>query len=159
MSQRERIRMTDEEIDEFLDAPRVMNVATIGSDDRPHLVAMWYSTAPDGRLAFTTYRSSQKIANLRRRPVLTAMVEDGERYEELRGVQLKCDVELSDDPDVLNALGEASYTRYHAPISGPLTDDMKPFIHAGMVKRTAVLLDVVETASWNHAKLAAPASA
>lgn len=153
MSRRAEIQMTEEEIDAFLAGRRVMNLATVGRDDRPHLVAMWYGWAPDGRLAFSTYRSSQKVKNLERRPILTALVEDGERYEELRGVQLACDVELTTDTEVLHPLAESVYERYHAAEHGALTDEIRPFVHGGMAKRTAVLLDVVETSSWDHAKL------
>jgi PPOX class probable F420-dependent enzyme len=153
MSRRAATRMTDHEVETFLAGRRVANIATIGADGRPHVVAMWYGWAPDGRIAFATYTSSQKVVNLRRRAVLTALVEDGERYEELRGVQLKCDSELSEDRDTVNAVGESLYERYHAEASGPLTDEIRPFVHAGMMKRTAVLLDVVDIASWDHAKL------
>ncbi len=155
MSKRDLVQMNDDEIDEFLRGRHVMNVATIGSDGRPHLVAMWFGWAPDGRLAFTTYARSQKIRNLQRRPILTALVEDGELYTELRGVQLACDAVLSDDPAVVNVVGESVYERYNAEHDGPLTDEIRPFVHAAMAKRTAVLLDVVETASWDHAKLEA----
>lgn len=153
MADRSAVRMTDEEVDLFLTGRRVMNLATVRPDGRPHLVAMWYGWAPDGRLALATYSRSQKVLNLRRQPLLTALVEDGERYTELRGVQLVCDVTLSDDRDVVNAIGESLYERYHAEHDGPLTDEIRPFVHAGMAKRTGVLLDVVEIATWDHAKL------
>ena len=42
----------------------------------------------DGRIAFWTYRTSQKARNLARDPRLTCLVEDGEDYFELRGVQV-----------------------------------------------------------------------
>ncbi|MEM9514724.1 MAG: pyridoxamine 5'-phosphate oxidase family protein [Actinomycetota bacterium] len=147
--------MTDAEIDDFLAGRRVMNTATIGPTGRPHLVAMWYGWAPDGRLAFHTYARSQKIQNLRRNPALTALVEDGEAYNELRGVQLACDAEITDDRETVNAIAESTYERYNAASDGPLTDDTRPFLHAYVAKRVGVLLDVVETASWSHAKLPA----
>ena len=155
MAERGAVRMTDEEVDAFLSDRRVMSCATVRPDGRTHLVAMWYGWAPDGRLALATYSRSQKVQNLRRQPFLTALVEDGERYTELRGVQLVCDVTLSDDRDVVDAIGESLYERYRAEHDGPLTDEVRPLVHAGMAKRTGVLLDVVERASWDHAKLGA----
>ena len=86
-SRRDLIRMTDEEVEQFLDGRHTMNVATIGPDGRIHLVAMWYGFL-EGAPAFWTYGKSQKILNLRRDPRITALVEDGEQYEELRGVEL-----------------------------------------------------------------------
>ena len=65
---RDLIRMTPEEIDEFLHGRRMMNIATHNHDGTIHLVAMWYGFTPDGRPAFETFAKSQKIQNLRREP-------------------------------------------------------------------------------------------
>lgn len=153
MSQRTRVRMSDDEISTFLSGRRVMNLATIGPGGRPHLVAMWYGYTSSGQIGFATYSQSQKIKNLQRNGSLTALVEDGEHYGELRGVQLLCDTTLSDDRHIVNELGESLYERYQAEDAGALTDEIRPFVHAHMAKRTAVLLDVVDTASWDHSKL------
>lgn len=153
MSQREEAQMSDDEISAFLAGRRVMNLATIGATGRPHLVAMWYGYTSSGQIGFATYSQSQKIMNLRRNAVLTALVEDGEHYGELRGVQLACDATLTDDRRIVNEIGESLYERYQAAEAGPLTDEIRPFVHAHMAKRTAVLLDVVDTASWDHSKL------
>ena len=155
MSSRDQVRMTSEEVAEFLGGPRVMSVATVGPTGRPHLVAMWYGFTPDGRPAFTTYSRSQKIKNIERLAAVTGLVEDGEHYDELRGVQLYCDAMLTTESAVLNAVAESVYERYRATADGPLTDDLRPLIHAAMRKRTAVVLDVAETVSWDHTKLAA----
>ena len=40
----------------------------------------------EGRIAFWTYASSQKIKNLERDDRITCLVEDGADYFELRGV-------------------------------------------------------------------------
>ena len=71
---RERIRMTDDEVAEFLTTERTLQVASIGPDGAPHLVPMWFALI-DGRVAMWTYAKSQKAANLRRDPRLTCLVE------------------------------------------------------------------------------------
>ena len=63
------------------------------------------------------------------------------------------DAEIVDDRDIVHAVAESTYERYTAEQSGPLNDDTRPFLHAYVAKRVAVLLDVVDTASWDHAKL------
>ena len=62
---------------------------------------MWYGFTPDGRLGFETFAKSQKIQNLRRDPRITALVEDGDVYEQLRGVELVGTAEVTEDPGVL----------------------------------------------------------
>ena len=86
-SRRDLIRMTPEELQTFLYERHTMNVATIGPSGHPHVHAMWYGFV-EGKPAFWTFGKSQKIVNLRRDPKVTALVEDGETYNELRGAEL-----------------------------------------------------------------------
>src|SRR5262249_26250107 len=69
-----------------------------------HAVAMWYGFL-DGALAVETKAKSQKVQNLRRDPRLTFLVEAGDRYEELRGVELVGNARVVEDPESVHALG------------------------------------------------------
>src|SRR5687768_9935988 len=111
-SRRELIRMSDEEVDEFLHGRRSMSVATLMADGRPHVVAMWYGFH-EGKPAFETFAKSQKVLNLRRDPRITCLVEDGDVYEELRGVELVGSARVVDDVDVLRAVATDVVRRYH----------------------------------------------
>ena len=149
MSRRDQIRMTEEEIDEFLRAQRTMSVATVGADGRPHVVAMWYGFI-DGAPAFWTYAKSQKIVNLRRDPRLTCLIEDGDAYGELRGVELIAHATLIDDPDAVLAFGVQLTERYQQI---PVSEAMLPAIRKNAAKRVVVRLGVRRVVSWDHRKL------
>src|SRR3954467_3418043 len=97
---RDVIRMSDDEIDDFLEGRRVMNVATFNHDGTIHLVAMWYGFY-EGKLAFETFTKSQKIRNLERDPRITILIEAGEQYEELQGVEIVGRATVTDDPAVV----------------------------------------------------------
>jgi PPOX class probable F420-dependent enzyme len=147
-SRRDLIRMTDEEVDKFLDGRHTMNVATIGPAGRIHLVAMWYGFL-EGAPAFWTYGKSQKILNLRRDPRITALVEDGEQYEELRGVELVGSGTIVEERDRIMELGRSVFERY----TGPYTDEMAPVLEATGAKRLVVKIEVESVVSWDHRKL------
>ena len=148
MSRRDQIRMTPEEVAAFLDGRHTMNIATLNHDGSIHLVAMWY--AMDGTdPVFWTYRRSQKIKNLERDQRITCLVETGEVYEELKGVELVGRGEVISDRDEILSLGEAIAGRY----TGPVTDETRPFVHAVGEKRLAVRVQVERTVSWDHTKL------
>lgn len=149
MSRRDQIRMTDDEVRAFLAERHTMDVATLGADGRPHLVAMWYGYFPDGALGFWTYSRSQKIVNLRRDPRLTCLVEAGEAYEELRGVELVADGRIVEDREEVLALGASVFDRY----SGPYTPEARPVLEQVGAKRVAVRIDVSDVVSWDHRKL------
>jgi PPOX class probable F420-dependent enzyme len=148
MSRRDLIRMNDEEIRTFLEEQRTLQVATIDHDGFPHLVAMWY-TLIDNELAFWTYAKSQKAVNLRRDPRLTCLVEAGERYDELRGVQIKGQAVIKDDRETVQRLGEAIWERY----TGPLNEHTRPMVEAQAAKRVAIFVRPLEIVSWDHRKL------
>jgi len=147
-SQRERIRMTDAEVEEFLAVERTLQVASIGPDGTPHLVTMWF-TVIDGRIAMWTYGGSQKAANLRRDPRIVCLAEAGDTYGELRGVSITGRAEIHDDYDTVLAVGLRIYGRYQPAMS----DAGRAGVEAQAHKRVAVFVDPVRTASWDHRKL------
>lgn len=149
MSRRKLIAMTDEEIHAFLQEQRTLQVATIDHDGYPHLVAMWYVLL-DNKLVFWTYARSQKAVNLRRDPRLTCLVETGQRYEELRGVQIKGQAQIVDDPASVQHYGELIFERY---TGGPLNDLTRSMVAAQAAKRLVVVVQPTEIVSWDHRKL------
>lgn len=149
MSRRDQIRMSDEEIRAFLEEQRILQVATIDHDGWPHLVAMWYVLLND-QVVFWTYAKSQKALNLRRDARLTCLVESGERYEELRGVQIKGRAVINDDRETVQRIGEDIYKRY---TGGPLNDAIRQMVAAQAPKRVLVFVEPVEVVSWDHRKL------
>jgi PPOX class probable F420-dependent enzyme len=149
VNQRAAIKMTDEEVEAFLHEQRTMSMATIGPGGRIHLVAMWYGFV-DGAIGFETKTKSQKVQNLRRDDRLTVLVEDGVKYEELRGVELAGRGEVIEDPEQLFRLGVSVFERYH----GTYTPDMKPFVDAMLNKRVLVKLRPERVVSWDHRKIA-----
>jgi PPOX class probable F420-dependent enzyme len=140
--------MTPEEVQEFLAERHSMAVATLGPTGHPHVVAMWYCFL-EGDPAFWTYARSQKVRNLQRDPRITCLVEDGDRYEELRGVQLQGRGVILDDPDVVRRVGENLYERYFGPLHAPAQEAVERMGR----KRVAVRIEVERVASWDHRKL------
>lgn len=140
--------MTDAEVEAFLREPHHLQVATIGRDGQPHLVALWYGLV-DGRVTLWTYGRSQKVVNLRRDPRLTCLAESGRRYDELKGVELVGRATILEDPTSVLAAGRSVFDRY----MGPYSDGDRPRLERMSAKRVAVRVDVVRVVSWDHAKL------
>src|SRR4051795_4911960 len=128
-SRRDQIRMTPDEIRDFLDEQKTVSVATIGPSGRPHLVPLWY--VPDGEeLIGWTFAKSQKAKNLERDPRATLQVEDGVEYQELRGVMFECDVEVESDTGAVTEYGMQIFERY-----GPGNGDLPPEVREMVEKQ------------------------
>ena len=152
MSRRHAIQMSDEEVAAFLDEQRVVTCATLGRDGFPHLMPLWY-VVRDRELWAWTFAKSQKVRNLERDPRATLQVEAGTEYHELRGVMLKCDVELVRDVDSVTELGLEIMARY-AGGADP-GEAGRAAVAAQAPKRVGLRFAERERATWDHRKLAA----
>ena len=150
-SKRSQITMTDDEVQAYLESERVLNVATIGPNGYPHLVAMWFAMV-DGNPVFWTFGKSQKIVNLRRDSKMTGLVESGDSYDQLRGVELRGRGTIVDDYEAILAIGKAVGVKYNGP--AVLGEAALPFLEAQATKRIGVIFDIEHVASWDHTKLA-----
>jgi len=109
---------------------------------------MWYVLIND-QVVFWTYAKSQKVINLRRDARLTCLVETGESYSELRGVQIKGRANISDDYETVQRIGQDIFERY----TGPLNENTRQLVASQAHKRVVVFVEPVEIVSWNHRKL------
>jgi PPOX class probable F420-dependent enzyme len=142
-NRRAAIAMSPDEVAAFLDEQRTLICATIGRDGWPHLMPLWY-VLRDGECWAWTYAKSQKVRNLERDPRCTLQVETGERYDELRGVMLRCTCALRRELEVVAGVGEDLAERYGGGRASML---------AQAPKRVAMQFIVRDVASWDHRKL------
>src|SRR5262245_7848337 len=122
--------MTDGEIAEFIERSRTATMATVLSDGRPHLVAMWYAVV-DGETWLESKAKSHKAVNLRRYPTITVMIEDGQSFDTFRGVSIDGTAEIVDEPETKLRVGISVFERF----TGPYTHDMRPVIDQMMNNR------------------------
>lgn len=148
VKQRDVIKMTPDEVDGFIHERRPMTLCSINHDGSIHAVAMWYGFL-EGCVAAETKAKSQKAVNLRRDPRITCLFEDGDSYEELRGVELVGTAEIVEDSERMWKLGVDVFERYY----GSYSEDMAPFVDAMLRKRVVLKVHVERTVSWDHRKL------
>jgi general stress protein 26 len=147
---RSQITMSTDEQYAYIESQKILNVATIGPSGHPHLVAMWYAHV-DGELTFWTFAKSQKIVNLRRDPKMTGLIESGESYNELKGIELVGTGEIVEEYERVLAIGKAVAVRYNGEAA--LSDAALPFIEAQARKRLGVVFRIERTVTWDHTKL------
>ena len=94
------------------------------------------------------------MQNLRRDPRITCLIEEGDSYDQLRGVELVGTAEIVEDADRIFEMGKSVVER---TAGTPYTDDMKPMVEAMINKRVGVKINVERTVSWDHRKLGLPA--
>jgi hypothetical protein len=87
-----KIAMAPDELDAYLGTERTCTVATV-SHDGPHVTALWFVW--DGEYVWLySITRSQRWTDLQRDPRVALLVEAGEAYDELRGVEVHGKVEV-----------------------------------------------------------------
>lgn len=82
-----RIAMSTEELDEYLRTARTCRLATVGRDGAPHVSPLWFVW--DGHAMWlNSIVKSQRWTNFLRDPRVSVVVDGGDGYMELHGVEL-----------------------------------------------------------------------
>lgn len=143
--------MTDDEVGDFLESARTMILCTVGPDGVPDPVGMWFVLI-EGEIWMRTYARSQKALNIERDPRVAVLVESGEHYAQLRGLQLSGRVEVSRDEDLICQIAAELLVKYeglaveHVPAA-------REAYRAKAPKQIAMRLIPERTVSWDHRKL------
>jgi PPOX class probable F420-dependent enzyme len=148
VKQRDRVTMTPSQTAAMLASHRKVQLGTLNPDGSIHLVTMYYAML-GGEIAFWTYRSSQKALNLARDPRITCLVEDGDAYFDLRGVQVTGTVRVVSDPDGVLEIGRL----IAGSMAGVPADGVEEYVQNAARKRVGYLVQPQRIVSWDHGKL------
>lgn len=152
-SGRDQVRLSEEEVQALLEENLKVQVAANGHQGYPHLTTLFY-VVRDGKIAFWTYGRSQKIVNLERDDRVTALVEDGTDYFELRGVSIEGRAEIVRDRDTILEIGKAVSVRMFGVDSFEALGDIgAQTVEKQATKRVGVIIHPERVASWDHRKM------
>ena len=162
MSRRDQIKLSPAEQAELLSEERVVVVSTHGPRGWPHSMPMWFTVrdpqgeahpdGPPGEIWIWTYAKSQKVKNLERDARATLLVETGDEYLELHGLQIEAEAEIIRDPDQILDFGKELTIRYSGGIDS-IEGDATLAMEAQAAKRVAIRFAAKRVASWDHRKL------
>ena len=143
--------MTSAEVGAFLRAGRTATLVTLSPDGFPEPVGMWFVVDGEGAVWMRTYAASQKVVNLLRDPRAAMLIETGDTYAELRGVQLIGMVEVSDDVERICEVFAGLMVKYEG-----MDPEHVPAVIEGYrpraPKQRALRMVVERTTSWDHSK-------
>jgi nitroimidazol reductase NimA-like FMN-containing flavoprotein (pyridoxamine 5'-phosphate oxidase superfamily) len=93
------LSLSPSELDDFLRTRRTIRVATVDGTGEPQVVPLWFLWF-EGGLYLNSTRGNVTVANaLTPAARVAAVIDDGETYEELRGVLVRGTIhEAGDDP-------------------------------------------------------------
>ena len=81
------IAMSKEQRDDYLSTRRMCRLATISPKGVPHVSPLWFVWDGDHAWIYSIVKS-QRWKNVSLNPKVAMVVDDGDRYEELRGIEI-----------------------------------------------------------------------
>lgn len=105
------VQLDPEELEEFLTNGHTLILATTRQSGEPFLTPLWYAYY-EGAIYIRTPMKSAKVQHIKRDPRVCCMVEEGERWIDLKAVVLNCDVEIVDDEEVSEKVSEITEEKY-----------------------------------------------
>ncbi|HZT65503.1 MAG TPA: pyridoxamine 5'-phosphate oxidase family protein [Acidimicrobiales bacterium] len=149
MSQRNQMRMSEQEVRQLLERGRKAYVTTNGHDGWPHVVPLSYDLL-EGDVAFWTDGESRKVRNLRVDDRVTCLVEEGDRLDQFRAVQLLGRAQIIDDYQSSADFGRSLFTRYS---DGELDPAAEAYAAVLAHQRVIVRVKAEKVVSWDHRKV------
>lgn len=150
--QRSEIAMSADEIADFLGQGGTVQLALLGPDGYPDITPMWF-VIEDDTLWMRTYGRSQKVVNARRDSRCCALIETGDRYLELRGVQVTGDVEVVEDVDRICWVAARLMVKYEG-VDAEHIPALEAAYRERAPKQVALRLPLERIVSWDHRKMA-----
>jgi hypothetical protein len=144
-----RIAMDSAELDAFLGEVRTCRLATIKRDGTPHVSPLWFVW--DGAdLWFHSIVKSQRWVDIGHNPAVSVVVDTGDGYHELRGVELS---------GRLEQVGEVPRTSRPDPLVAEVERLWAAKYHAGRAfepdgRHAWLQLTPAKIISWDFRKLA-----
>jgi nitroimidazol reductase NimA-like FMN-containing flavoprotein (pyridoxamine 5'-phosphate oxidase superfamily) len=105
------VRLTDEELNEFLGNSHTLIIATTRKSGEPFMTPVWYVWM-DGAFWARTGADSPKVKHIKREPRVCCLVEEGEKWVDLRAAIVSCDAEIITDQGEIERIGEALDKKY-----------------------------------------------
>lgn len=149
-----RLRLDETEVDALMRAESRLRIATIGPGDDINLTPMTFGWA-GGRVY--VFARGQKIANLRRNPKTTVLVDTGEHWRELKGVMMRGSAVVLEDEAAEQADPHLAEARLDLGARHGLEDDagrVKPYgASAAGRSRRWIVFTPERIVSWDNARL------
>lgn len=137
------ISLSDRELDEYLAVQRTTRVATAAEDGTPHVVPLWFVWL-DGVLFLNSTLGNITTDNMIETGKATAVMDDGDTYEALRGAVVTARVARADDDP---RIADAERTWSNKYLGG------NPVPYRTWRNRAWFRLDPERIASWDFGKI------
>lgn len=105
------VELDNEELDQFLNDGHTLILATIRKSGEPFLTPIWY-VYHDGAFFIRTPAKSAKVQHIKRDPRVCCLLEEGEKWIDLKAAVLSCHAEIVEDDETCKIIARKFGAKY-----------------------------------------------
>ena len=105
------LSLTTEELEAFLTQQRTVRLATVDGAGQPQVVPLWFVWL-DGTMFLNSTLGNVTVRNVEANPNVSAVVDDGDVYDELRGALLRGPIERANADERVGRVKELWSAKY-----------------------------------------------
>ena len=144
------IPMNSDEAWSFMQSHYTMVLATLDSFGFPHAAPVWYVVI-EKKLYFRAQPYKKKVRNILKRPQVCGVIQDGDKYTELRGVMIQGLAKIVDNDKVRRKQVFSMLAEKYADLRD--TEGMpRAWEKYGREHRVIIELTPTNVASWDNRK-------
>jgi nitroimidazol reductase NimA-like FMN-containing flavoprotein (pyridoxamine 5'-phosphate oxidase superfamily) len=142
--------MTETEIWDYLKSQKLLYIATITKDGRPHNTPVWY-VVEGQKIYFRVQPYKKKLKNMRINTYVSASIASGEKYTQLKGVSILAKCKFLDNEKTISKINEMLLKRYEGERNySEMPSEWREKYQNE--KRIIVELEPQEIYSWDNSK-------
>jgi len=144
------IPMSDKEVWDFLEKQKILFIATVTRDRKPHNTPVWF-VVHEGKLYFRAQAYKVKVRNIRKNQFVSCSAHDGSKYTQLRGITMQAKASIVRD----NSLTELANHKLMQKYKDERNYDQMPLAWRQRwetERREVVELTPLKIASWDNTK-------
>ena len=153
-----KLALTPDQIEEIMTTSWNCRIGTVGPGTRLNITPMWFGWA-GGKVYI--YGRGQKIANLRRDPTCTIIVDRNEKFPELQAIMMQGTAAVLEDAEAEQAEPDLAVAqrqmgvKYNGGHGQPAVEDPPPnSATAGGKDRRWIVFTPDQQVTWDNFKLA-----
>ena len=139
------MKMNEEDVEDFLKNGRIIRIASVGEDGRPHIAPIWY-VYRDGNFYVSTSSRSRKVKNIKKNNAVAFSVDVGGGFSDVKAVVGSGTAQIVTDRTAARGIDDSIKIKYLGSLDNPVAKEL--------AKLDDTLIEITPTKkiTWDYSK-------
>jgi nitroimidazol reductase NimA-like FMN-containing flavoprotein (pyridoxamine 5'-phosphate oxidase superfamily) len=139
------MKMSEKEIEDFLRNGRIIRIASVGKNGKPHIAPIWYVYL-NGKFYVSTSSKSSKARNIKNNSAVAFSLDVGGGFSDVKGVVGLGTAKVLTDRVAARDVDDAIKIKYLGSLDHPVAKEL------AKLDDTVIEVTPVKKISWDYSK-------